>query len=317
MIEAVPYDSSAAQAWDELVTEAPMATFMHSRRFIAYHGDRFEDASLMFRDRKGLAGVLPAALDPADRQRVISHTGATYGGVVHNGALNGHRMLEAMEAARSAYSALGLRSLTYKAVPWIYHRVPSDEDLYALFRLGAARNRVDLSCAIDLEADRQPPTKRRRRGRRRALNRGLELSEAPDLVPEYWRLLEQNLISRHGVKPTHTLEEILRIRDLFPEDVRFIMGTLDGEVVAGTVLFLSPRVAHVQYNATNDAGRETGAMDGVHAHSIEEASRAGRRFFDFGISTEAAGRQLNEGLYRFKAEFGGGGVAYEFYELPL
>ena len=43
----------------------------------------------------------------------------------------------------------------------------------------------------------------------------------------------------------------------------------------------------------------------------------GLQDFDFGISTEAEGMILNEGLYRFKSEFGGGGVVHEFYEMRL
>jgi hypothetical protein len=36
-----------------------------------------------------------------------------------------------------------------------------------------------------------------------------------------------------------------------------------------------------------------------------------------GISTEQQGTVLNDGLYRFKSEFGGGGVVHEFFEIDL
>jgi hypothetical protein len=318
VIHAVPYESSAAEAWDELVSRAPMATFLHSRRFLAYHGDRFEDASLVIQDRdtEQLLGVLPAAVDPDNRRRVASHPGATFGGIIHDGALSGERMLEGLAAVRKAYAEREFIDFTYKAVPWIYHQAPSADDVYALFRLGAARNRVDLSSAIDL-AQRRTPSSRRRRGRKKAQASGLEIDDSAELIPQIWRLVEENLERRYGARPVHTLDEILQIRDLFPEHVRFVSGAVDGEVVAGIVLFLSPSVAHVQYNAANDTGREIGALDGVFEHCIEEAAASGKRFWDFGISTESDGRELNEGLYRFKSEFGGGGVAYEFYELAL
>ena len=51
--------------------------------------------------------------------------------------------------------------------------------------------------------------------------------------------------------------------------------------------------------------------------AIVESQRDGKRYFDFGISTENQGHALNEGLNRFKNEFGAGGVAHEFYEWDL
>jgi Acetyltransferase (GNAT) domain len=248
--------------------------------------------------------------------RVVSHPGATFGGLVHDGSLAGERVLDALTAMVAVYAERGLRSLSYKAVPWIYHRVPSNDDLYALFCLDATRRQVDLSCAIDL-AERRPPSRRRRRGAKKARARGLAISDSIELVPEFWRLLEGNLASRHGVEPVHSLDEIMLLRELFPDRVSFALGSLDGEVVAGAVLFGNDRVAHVQYNAASDTGRAIGATDALFEHCIEEAGEAGRRFFDFGISTESKGRRLNRGLYLFKHEFGAGGVSYETYDVAI
>jgi lipid II:glycine glycyltransferase (peptidoglycan interpeptide bridge formation enzyme) len=63
--------------------------------------------------------------------------------------------------------------------------------------------------------------------------------------------------------------------------------------------------------------RKVSALDAVFDGAIIDANRAGVRYFDFGTSNEDEGAVLNEGLYRFKAEFGGGGVAHEFFELDL
>jgi lipid II:glycine glycyltransferase (peptidoglycan interpeptide bridge formation enzyme) len=59
------------------------------------------------------------------------------------------------------------------------------------------------------------------------------------------------------------------------------------------------------------------ALDAVIEHCIEQAMRDAKRWFDFGISTESQGLVLNEGLYRFKSEFGGGGTVHEFFEIDL
>ncbi len=145
------YTEQDAEAWDKLVVESWNGTFLHQRRFLSYHGDRFQDLSLIIEDGKGhIVGVFPAALDPVQEDVLMSHPGLTYGGVVHSGFLRGALMLEVLHAVAESYRAIGLRLLQYKAVPYIYHKAPATDDLYALFCLEAVRYRCDLSAAVDL-----------------------------------------------------------------------------------------------------------------------------------------------------------------------
>jgi hypothetical protein len=92
---------------------------------------------------------------------------------------------------------------------------------------------------------------------------------------------------------------------------------MDGRVEAGVVLFTSTNVWHAQYIASSEKGYAVSALDVVFETAIDDASKACVRYFDFGTSNEEGGFVLNEGLYRFKSEFGGGGVAHEYYELVL
>jgi hypothetical protein len=311
------YTEEDAEAWDGLAADAPMATLLHTRRYLSYHGERFRDASLLLTDEKGrLAGLFPAAVDPNDEGRVVSHPGVTYGGVVHDGRLHGARMVEALEALRDHYAGRGFKTLRYKAVPHIYHQVPSADDLYALFRLGARRYRCDLSSAIDLER-RPAPSERRRRGAKKATAAGVELREGAEFVGPLWRVLEENLARKHGTSPVHTAAEIERLHSLFPDEIVFVAALVGGRVEAGVVLFATPRVLHAQYIASSGAGQELCALDATFEHCIARARERRARFFDFGISNEDEGRRLNAGLHQFKTEFGAGGVAHEFYELDL
>jgi CelD/BcsL family acetyltransferase involved in cellulose biosynthesis len=315
-MQAAAFTPADADAWDELVARAPMSTFLHSRRFLAYHGDRLADASLLFSSKAGgaLRAVLPAAIDPRDPSRVVSHPGATFGGLVHDG-LHAERVRDALLSALRHYAQRGLRSLHYKPVPHIYHRVPSGDDVWALADLGATRVRCGLSAAIDLSA-RRPPAERRVRSLHRARRAGIEVATDPPLAA-FWPLLEATLERRHGARPVHTLAEIELLRDRFPETIRLVTGRLGGEVVAGVVLFAAAHVHHVQYTASSEAGMRTSALDAVVERCIAAAADAGARYFDFGTSMAGGGPQLEYGLHRYKAEFGGGGVVYETYESPL
>src|SRR5215210_5699914 len=109
------YENQYAETWDELVTESWNGTFLHKRRFLSYHGERFQDLSVLLEDYRGrIVGVFPAALGHTSEDFAVSHPGLTYGGVVHKGSLQGAAMLEALRAIAKEYQILGLRSLRYK-----------------------------------------------------------------------------------------------------------------------------------------------------------------------------------------------------------
>jgi hypothetical protein len=303
--------------WDTLVARAPMATFLHTRRFLSYHGSRFQDVSSVITSDEGrLLAAFPAAVDPGEAKRVLSHPGITYGGLVHGRDLRGASVLDALQKVQRHYENKGFESLRYKAVPYVYHQVPSSDDLYALFRLGARRYRCDLSCTIDLAGARDV-SPRRRRALKKSSKSNITIDHGPRFAEELWRLLEENLASKYATVPAHSLGEIRKLNCLFPQNIEFVVALLDSEVLAGVVLFSTARVAHVQYAASSVTGHATCALDAALDHCIGEAQTRGMRYFDFGISNEREGHHLNGSLYEFKAEFGGGGVVHEFYELPL
>ena len=78
-IEIVPYDKSHEEGWDGLCHEATSATFLHTRRFLGYHLDRFKDGSALIVEKGEVLGVFPAAESRSDGGIVVSHPGVTYG----------------------------------------------------------------------------------------------------------------------------------------------------------------------------------------------------------------------------------------------
>jgi Acetyltransferase (GNAT) domain len=309
------YRDDDAGAWDALVTASVNGTLLHTRRYLGYHGDRFEDASVVIEGSGGrVVAVLPAAWD-ADGCTVVSHPGITYGGLVHDGSLGGEAVLAAVENSARCWAAQGATALVYRPVPWIYHRRPAADDVYALSRLGATRDRCALSCAVDVQAPA-----RLSHGRRQSLRvagRTVGLAGGAEHIDALWQVLEENLAERHGAQATHSAAEMRLLASLFPGEVLVTVATVDGDVVAGAVVYRTPRVDHAQYLASSERGRACGALDAVVARCIERAGEDGRAVFDFGISTLDGGRVLNSGLHRYKTSFGGGGVVYESYRVDL
>lgn len=314
-MEVRPYCVADRERWDAFCADAINATLLHTRRFLEYHGARITDRSLLVLEDGKLLGLLPAGEWPSRPQAVVSHPGATYGGLVHQGRLAGTRAIEALCACRDYFGQMGKQNFVYKPLPHIYHRRPSQDDLYALFRLGAVRIRCDLASVIDL-TNRAQPSERRRRGLKKASGR-VQLASEERLLPALWDVVIENLARKHEASPVHSFEEIALLQSLFPDQILVRCGLMDGKVEAGVILFATPTVWHAQYIAASSTANEASALDALFDAAIAEARQAGARFFDFGTSNEDAGLVLNDGLYRFKTEFGGGGVAYEHYDWEL
>lgn len=294
-----------------------MATFLHTRAFLSYHGDRFIDESRVLRDKHGrMVAVMPAARLSDAPHIVSTHPGASFGGVVHAGDLLGEDFIKALALICTDYQDLGITYLRYKSTPHIYHRWPCQDDLYALWRLGAVPYRFDLSSAIDVSARREPNS-RRRRALRNAHGADITIrNEAVQLDP-FWAILAENLAERHATKPVHSVAEMRLLMTRFPDEIALLTAEVDGRIEAGVLLFISPCVSHAQYIACSAAGRKRNALDALFEKAIAQATALGCRYFDFGISNEDEGRHLNAGLYQFKSEFGGGGVTHAFHELSF
>lgn len=312
-----PYTPADRDAWEKLAAGSWNGTFLHSRRYISYAEEEFTDASLVVEDRKGqIAGIFPAAVHQSDPAMIESHEGISYGGLVHEGSLGGELMLSALEEIAERYYHDGKRTLRIKTVPHVYHRVPADDELYALFRLGARRTRCHLASVIDVE-NRPAPSKRRVRSLRKAQRAGVEIERGAGLLEPFWPVLIERLSGKHQATPFHSFLQMQRLQVLFPEQIECVVGTLDGAVVAGVVLFHTARVVHAQYIASDDQGYETSAVDLILQACLDECRRRRIRYFSLGNSTLYGGTVFSEGLYRFKAELGAGTVVHESYDLPL
>jgi len=315
-IKVRPYAFTDAGAWDAFCDKCLQATLLHTQRFLSYHGDKFEDKSLIIEQDGKWLGLFPAALSPVNAKIVVSHPGVTYGGIVHQGNLRGVLMIDTLRAIIQHYASLQLNTLIYKVVPFFYHQVPLQDDSYALFRVGASRTRCDISSTIDLQ-HRLPVSERRRRGLKNASKAGVSVVAGNSNLEALWSVLHDNLQRKHGVAPVHSLAEIELLAQKFPDHIQCICGVVNGKVEAGILVFVTPTAHHAQYIAASKIGYDAAALDAVFEFSILNAKEKHARWFSFGISTEDSGLILNDGLYRFKTEFGAGSAIHEFFIINL
>ena len=311
MMKVLSYTDDKQLEWDGFVDASKNGTFMLKRGYMDYHSDRFKDASLMVYEDSTLMAVLPASLHGTE---IISHGGLTYGGLIVNLKATTTKVLDAFTAVKEYLLAKGIRKVVYKRVPAIYYSYPSDEDLYALFINNATLIRRDISTTIYMK-ERIPFNERRKRNIKKAVKAGISVCKSDD-YDEYMSMLSQVLKIHHDTKPVHTAEEIASLAFKFPNNISMWAAYEQGSMVAGVIVYETPIVAHCQYIANSERGREIGALDLVVDYLIGSVYKD-KAFFDFGISNEQNGRYLNVGLVGQKQEFGGRAVAYDFYEWEL
>ncbi|MBP5688829.1 MAG: GNAT family N-acetyltransferase [Muribaculaceae bacterium] len=314
MIKIEKYSPQSKQEWDDAVRNSRNGTFLHLRDYMDYHSDRFADFSLVARDGDKIVAVLPAC---REGEKLYSHRGLTYGSwLVPLRHFDVTTMLEVWDAAMQFFQDEGIAEIIYKPVPHIYHRYPCEEDLYAIFRAGGVLAESNISTTIDLD-EPLPFDRGNKRNVNLAVKSGVEVTESSNWQG-YWDMLDGLLIEKYGKHPVHSLDEIMLLHSRFPENIKLYTAMLGDEILAGVVMYYcGNEVAHCQYIASTEHGRELKALTLLFDCLIKETSQAGYRYFDFGISTENGGLYLNEGLVRQKCRLGGRGVVYNTFKISV
>jgi len=313
MFEIRRYTAERADEWNAFVAASKNGTFLFDRRYMDYHGDRFEDCSLMVYFKSRLYALLPAnRLDDT----LYSHQGLTYGGLVMSDSSTTALVRELFREMNDWLREAGVRKVVYKHVPWIYASLPAEEDLFALANVcRASLSSRDVGSVVMLNRRLKFSTLRSRCVKK-ALKAGVEIRESQD-CSEFWPLLEANLKAKYDARPVHSLGEIALLRSRFPRQIRLFVACREGRVIGGTLLYICARTVKTQYISANEEGRRVGALDLLFTTLMDQCSENGAEYFDFGTSNLPDNNDLNDSLIFQKEGFGGRAVCYDIYEYSL
>ena len=311
-MKIVKYTVEQKNNWNDFVKNSKNTHFFFQRDYMEYHSDRFEDFSLMvFDEMNKLITILPSNV----KEKVLySHQGLTFGGFIVDDKMKTETMLEIFDLLKQFLEENNIKKLVYKCIPYIYHIKPSEEDRYALFRNDAKLIRRDVTSTIDL-TDQVRYSKGRKWTINKAKKESIQTFQSDD-YEIFWELLTGVLESNHEAKPLHTLEEIKELANLFPKNIKLFLAKKDERVASGALIYENQNIVHTQYLANSGEGREIGALDLLIDYLIKDIYK-NKKYFDFGISNEDAGRYLNTGLISQKEGFGARAVVHDFYELEI
>lgn len=310
------YSEDMKQEWDEFVLiKAVNGTFLQTRKFLSYHSkERFKDTSIIVYDHKGrIAAVVPACESEEDGKKIFySHRGSTFGGIVydqkHNTAASMRYIVEALEQYLKEQNFL---KVYLKITPSIYCKESSGLLQYILFLYGFSEY-TELDTFINLKECKDDIimnfNETKRKHIRRLEKKGLVFRkiETDNEVREFHRLLTLNLM-KYGVKPIHSIEDLLDFKNVrLKDNVSFFGVYLGKEQLAGGMMFDfgNKGVIHAQNLSRDPNNCELDAIEYLYYGVIKEYRERGYRYLSWGISTENQGKYLNMGLIRNKESYG-------------
>ena len=304
------YEPNDCTLWNAFISTAKNATFLFHRDFMEYHSDRFQDYSLMVFEGKKLVAVLPANRIEG---KLFSHQGLTYGGLVFSSAVKLGKSIEILQSAMAFLQDNQIETLQLKLIPSFYTSFFSEEIEYALFLVEATLIRRDCLSVLDLTKPFSF-SKDRKKCVARGEKNNLMIKEELDFELFWNEILIPNLDKKHSAKPVHSLEEIIKLQQKFPKNIRHFNVYHKDKFVAGTTVFCTDTVAHPQYISGNEDKNELGSLDFLYNYLITDVFAA-KNFFDFGPSHENNGKKINEGILFWKESFGVKTIVQDYYEV--
>lgn len=301
--------------WDDFIMkESINGTFLHTRRFLNYHKDKFHDHSLLIKKNTSIVAVIPACEILEGNKRIFySHKGSTFGGIVINSIYNNISHVDNIISILEQYlKEQEFDIIILKNTSEIFCKDNTHLLEYFYFKYDYS-NYSELNLYIDLKnydsiADiKNKFSTSKRRDLKYSLKYNLQFKalKTDQEINDFYKLLVSSLIN-HNTKPVHSHEELLDFKNSRLSDIVEFYGIYyKDKLISGSMVFnFNNTVFHTQYLASDPVYSNYYPMNFLNYNLIKEAYINNFKFFSFGISTEKQGKILNTSLAQFKEGFG-------------
>ncbi|MFI5145040.1 MAG: peptidoglycan bridge formation glycyltransferase FemA/FemB family protein [Ignavibacteria bacterium] len=320
-MEVIEYDKQNKEQWEQFILTSNNGTIFHTRKFLSYHpAERFKDNSLLFLNNNKILSVLTAAdIIRDDRKLLISHQGASYGGFVYKDNLSIKDAFKLTESLIEYAIKKKFDRIVITHSPFVYQKRYNNYIDFALIRNGFGYIKREVSSVISLDVSEDDVfslfKQEARTAVRRAEKLGVKIRNSDDFE-DYYKILENNLAMRHNVNPAHSLEDLLKLKKLFPDKIQLVGAYLKEKMIAGVVNFYcNEKVVLVFYISNNMEYQNYRAVNLLFFEIIKDAIRRGLGFLDFGLFT--VNMDPNWGLGKFKENFGARGILRDTFYLDI
>jgi hypothetical protein len=312
------YKQENREEWDDFVDRSNNGTMFHKQQFLDYHpAGKFNFYHLMFYKEKKLIGVLPGGLTN-DNNTFWSPVGASYGSIVTED-IHFETALEIVDSFMAFCIEKGLRDAYLIPAPLVYSENYNQHLEYAMlyrkfdFELHYISHVIDLKRGEDFL---QHFDKTSRKTVRKILRESeIVIKENNDYTAFNEILIENK--AKHNVKPTHSLEDMLKLKDLLPNNIRLNMVYHKDEAIAGSWLFFPNRkVVLCFYNMLKYEYEHLKPIYLIMYETVRRAIEEGYEWVDIGVSQDTSAEDPmtpSIGLINFKERFDSRGILRSTY----
>ncbi|MDR3609093.1 MAG: GNAT family N-acetyltransferase [Ignavibacteriaceae bacterium] len=306
-MEIIQYSERWKEKWDSFVNKSNNGTIFHLQKFLDYHPkDRFQFNHLIFLDKGNIKAVLPGSLKNNVYESPI---GASYGSLVTMDV----KFAEAMDLVSLLLEYgrnNGIKEFVLTSAPMVYERHPNQNLDFAMLWQGFNYSLHYISSAIKIEKDidiisRFSPTTRR--NVRTSLGNSDIRVEINERYDEFYPILIENK-ARHNVKPTHSLEELIALSKLLPDNLRLFMVYYKDKPIAGSsMFFVNDSCALCFYNMLRYDYQYLKPIQRVMYEVMKYSTEKGYKYVDIGVSQDTKAENPmtpSMSLIEFKEKFG-------------
>jgi predicted N-acyltransferase len=315
MVTIKHYNRSKFDEWDHFVRQSNNGTIFHLQKFLDYHPvNQFDFHHLMFYDGNKLIAVLPAAVRN-DGKLLASPIGASYGGLVL-GNIKYQKNEEIIDVLLEYSARQGFQKIHLTPAPVVYHKQPIQDIDYALTFKGFDNNLHYIShvvkhCKGDHVAEFRATARKYIHRYQRNPDLNVKLANTTREFEEMYPILLENK-ARHNARPTHTLDELIRIRELFPNEINLFAVRLKDKLIAASLNFrCNSQVLLCFYNMMLYEFEKLRPTYAVMHEVIQWSNAHGFQFFDIGVSQNTTSENPMTPSYLlidFKEQFNAKGI---------
>jgi hypothetical protein len=285
-MEIIEYTEKWKTKWDNFVLESNNGTIFHMQKFFDYHTEgKFTFNHLIFLDKGNIAALLPGSMIGSLYESPI---GSSYGSIVTKDVKFAYAM-EIVSALLEYGKKTGIKEFLLTSAPKVYEKHPNENLDFAMLWQGFNYDLHYISSAVKLFPDqdiisRFQPTVRR--NIRRALKNPDIRIELNDRYDEFHPILVDNK-ARHDIKPTHSLEDLLKLKKLLPENILLFMVYYKDEPIAGSNVFVcNKQVALCFYNMLKYEYENLKPIHRVMYEVVKWSTENGYQYVDIGVSQD-------------------------------
>jgi RimJ/RimL family protein N-acetyltransferase len=251
------YTDEMINLWDNFVLNQSLnGTIYHTQMFLSYHKNKFNDKSILIYNNNELVGVFPCCEINGD---FYSHKGSTCGGLV---ILEKYYELDKLILIMDEIYKFYNGNLYIKLSENIYFANKNNELMNFVLSLKCKKEQ-DISMFFNIKKkeniiDNIPKSDNKRllmKYINNNINNDIKINISTNIndYKEFYILLEKYLMEKNMVKPLHTLDEFLLLKEILNDNQFLLLAKNNtNQIVSGAFIFkINKNIYYTVYLMTN------------------------------------------------------------------